>query len=79
MAHLQRRLQILLSDEHYALLESLSVQEHCSIAELLRRAIDRCYLPSSRYRALASLKRLEQVSCLDKDTLKKIYNFMGVL
>lgn len=72
MSRLERRLQILLSKHHYELLEELSKKEHCSLAELTRRALEQNYLPSSSYRALASLHRLEKTSFLNETQWKEI-------
>ena len=73
MPHLQHRLQILLSEEQHSLLEELSRKEHCSLAELIRRALEQNYLPSSSYRALASLERLEKTSLFNKAQWEKIF------
>ena len=73
MPHLQRRLQILLSEEQHSLLDELSRKEHCSLAELIRRALEQNYLASSSYKALASLKRLEESPLFSEEQWKKIY------
>ncbi len=60
MKGLRRRLQILITDQHYNLLESLALQANCSMSELIRRAIEEIYQPHSSSRSLLALKRLQK-------------------
>lgn len=43
MAHLRRRVHILLDDERYARLERLAARRRASIAALVREAIDQAF------------------------------------
>ena len=78
MPHLQRRLQILLSEEQHKLLEEFSRKERCSLGELVRRALEENYLPSSSYKALASLGRLEKNPPLNERQWKRILGDRGM-
>ena len=59
MNNLQRRLQIHLTEQHYKRLEEMARKKGCSKSELVRQAIEAAYMPSSTYRALSLLARLD--------------------
>lgn len=43
MAHLTRRLQVLVDEERYAWLERVAAQRGTTVADLVRAALDRAY------------------------------------
>ena len=79
MPNLERRLHILLSEEDHKFLEELSQKKHCSLGELVRQALEQSYLPSSSYKALAALERLEKTPSLflDEKQWSKVFRDRG--
>jgi predicted DNA-binding protein len=64
MAELNRRLQLLLSDEQFDFLKNLSDQSGQSVSELIRRAVEETFRPASNVRALGGLRKLRATDYL---------------
>ena len=60
MAQLERRLQLLLSDAQYAFVSEQAQKQRCSVAEAIRRAIEKQYAPHSNYQSLLVLQHLQE-------------------
>lgn len=64
MAELNRRLQLLLSDEQFEFLKQLSEQSGQSVSELIRRAVEETFRPASNVRALGTLRKMRETPYL---------------
>lgn len=67
-----RRLHILISEEQFDLLELLSQRQGCSVAELVRQAIDNALQPRSSIQELQALKKLPQFSALSAEKWEQL-------
>lgn len=58
MAELNRRLQLLLSEEQFSFYKQLSEQRGQPVSELIRLAMDEVYRPASNLRPLQALHKI---------------------
>ncbi|MDH5655475.1 MAG: hypothetical protein OEZ34_06175 [Spirochaetia bacterium] len=69
MAELTRRVQILMTDEEYDFLKSLSDEKRRSVGDLIRSAVAKQYRPSSSVAHLWALDEIKDTVYLNEDSL----------
>ncbi len=67
MTELNRRFQILMSEEQMMFLKSLADQRGDSVGELVRKAVDQAYRPSVKAKYIKVLQDLESLDVFGED------------
>lgn len=64
MSNLTKRLELRLDEKRFKLLEEEAKRAHTSIAELIRRAVDKCYQPKNIRvkKKLQAVKKMGEVN-----------------
>lgn len=73
MAELDRRFQLLLTQEQMEFLKSLSEERGSSVGDLIRIAVDQYYRPSSPAETGRILKELSQTSFLHNPDIDSVW------